>query len=308
MLQKNKNSNTPNIKKRNNLRNTIDGWIFLLPTVLLMYILVWRPTVLGGVWSFFRMRGYTVAEFVGLKNYIDVISNSQFLPLLTNTVKYVIWSLIIGFLPPLFLGIMINEVVFAKKTSRFIIYLPSILPGIVVMIMWTYVYSPDVTGLLNMLLAKIGIEPYGWLNDPEFTIIGLVISMTWKGMGATMLLYYTILQSTSAELYEAAIIDGAGIFRRMWNVTRPALSATLLLNFVNQIIGTFQVVDQPLTMTGGGPNGASATLAYQLFQYGFNSGGRGTGQAMALGVIIFAILLVFTVFYFKLNKKIEDNY
>ena len=123
-----------------------------------------------------------------------------------------------------------------------------------------------------------------------------------------MLLYYACLQGINPALYEAAIIDGAGTFRRAWNVTRPALSPMLRLNFVRQIIGMFQTIDGPLTMTGGGPDGASATIAYQLYQYAFNSGGRATGQAMALGVIIFVILLVATLFYFRLNKKIEENY
>ena len=111
-----------------------------------------------------------------------------------------------------------------------------------------------------------------------------------------------------AELYEAAIIDGAGIWKRIRYITLPSLEGLLLLNVVRQIIGVFQVLDQPLAMTGGGPNGASTSLSFQLYQYGFNSSGKGTGQAMALGVIIFLILIIFTCFYFKLNRKIEDRY
>ena len=111
----------------------------------------------------------------------------------------------------------------------------------------------------------------------------------------------------STELYEAALIDGAGPFKRLWNVTRPAIEGLLLLNVVRQIIGVFQIMQEPLAMTGGGPDGASTSLSYQLYQYGF-SGGKGTGQAMALGMIIFLILIVFTVFYFWLNRKVEDRY
>ena len=290
------------------LRNNIDAWVLMLPMVIILFLFVWRPTVLGGVWSFFNMRGYTPTEFCGIDNYVKVITHTQFIPILLNTVKYVFWSLIIGFLPPLFLAIMVNEIVHFKNAFRVIIYIPAVIPGIAAMLIWYFMYYPNNTGLLNMILTKLGMEPYGWLNDPNFAIIGIVIYSTWKSYGATMLLYYAALQGVSPELYEAAIIDGAGPWKRLWYVTRPAIEGLLLLNLVRQIISVFQILEQPLAMTGGGPNGASTSISYQLYQYGFNSGGRGTGQAMALGVIIFLILIVFTIFYFRLNKKVENRY
>lgn len=263
---------------------------------------------MGGVWSFFNMKGYTAGDFCGIDNYRKVLMHTQFLPILWNTVMYVFWSLIIGFLPPLFIAIMINEIVHFKNGFRVLIYIPAVIPGIAAMLMWYFIYYPDQTGLLNMILAKMGQSPYQWLNNPHFAIIGIVIYMTWKGFPATMLLYYASVQGVSVELYEAAIIDGAGPFKRLWHITRPAMEGLLLLNLVRQIINVFQVMEQPLAMTGGGPNGASTSLSYQLYQYGFNSGGNGTGQAMALGVIIFMILIVFTIFYFWLNRKVEERY
>ena len=296
------------IRRRAKLRNELDAWILMLPMLVILYLFVWRPTVMGGIWSFFKMKAYTVQDFCGLDNYIKVLSHTQFLPMLWNTVQYVFWSLVIGFLPPLFIAIMINEIVHFKSGFRVLIYIPAVIPGIAAMLMWYFMYYPDQTGLLNMVLSKFGIEPYQWLNDPDFSILGIVIYMTWKGFAGTMLLYYASLQGVSVELYEAAMIDGAGPFRRLWHVTRPAIEGLLLLNLVRQIISVFQVMEQPLAMTGGGPNGASTSLSYQLYQYGFNSGGKGTGQAMALGVVIFLILIVFTVFYFWLNRKVEDRY
>ena len=279
-----------------------------MPMIVILYLFVWRPTVLGAVWSFFRMRAYTVLDFCGFDNYVKVLTHTQFVPMLINTVKYVFWSFVIGFLPPLFIAIMINEMVHFKNAFRVIIYIPAVIPGIAAMLMWYFIYYPDKTGLLNMVLAKFGMQPHRWLNDPNFTIIGIIIYTTWKSFAGTMLLYYAALQGVSTELYEAALIDGAGPFKRLWNVTRPAIEGLLLLNVVRQIIGVFQIMQEPLAMTGGGPDGASTSLSYQLYQYGFNSGGKGTGQAMALGMIIFLILIVFTVFYFWLNRKVEDRY
>ncbi len=290
------------------LRNNLDAWILMMPMIIILYLFVWRPTVLGAVWSFFRMRAYTVLDFCGFDNYVKVLTHTQFVPMLINTVKYVFWSFVIGFLPPLFIAIMINEMVHFKNAFRVIIYIPAVIPGIAAMLMWYFIYYPDKTGLLNMVLAKFGMQPHRWLNDPNFTIIGIIIYTTWKSFAGTMLLYYAALQGVSTELYEAALIDGAGPFKRLWNVTRPAIEGLLLLNVVRQIIGVFQIMQEPLAMTGGGPDGASTSLSYQLYQYGFNSGGKGTGQAMALGMIIFLILIVFTVFYFWLNRKVEDRY
>lgn len=295
-------------KKKLMLRNNVDAWILMLPMVLCLYIFIWRSTVMGGFWSFFEMKGFTPGDFCGFDNYRKVIGHSQFFPMLWNNVQFVFWSLIIGYLPPLFIAIMLNEIVHFKSMLRVMVYIPVVIPGIAAMLIWYYLYYPDQTGLLNMILSKVGIAPQKWLNDPDFAIIGIIIYNTWKSFGGAMLLYYAALQGVSPDVYEAALIDGAGPFKRFWNVTRPAIEGLLLLNLVNQIIGVFQIMEQPMAMTGGGPDGATNTLSYQLYNYGFNSAGRSTGQAMALGVIIFLILIVFTIVYFKLNKKVQERY
>ena len=245
-------SNTSAAKRKLKLRNNIDAWMLMLPMVLVIYLFVWRPTVLGAVWSFFKMNAYTPAKFIGLANYVRVITNTQFLPILGNTVQYVIWSLIIGFLPPVIIAVMLNEVVHFRNGLRLTVYLPAVIPGVAGMLIWYFIYYPDPTGLLNMIITRLGLQPYTWLNDPKFTIPGLMIYATWKGFGGSMLLYFSALQGVSVEVYEAALIDGATPFQRIWHVTRPSLEGLLLLNLVNQIIGVFQILDLPLAITGGG--------------------------------------------------------
>lgn len=306
--QVDKNNLGKKMKKRSRFKNDFDAWILFLPAVIVLYLMIWRPTVLGAVWSFFKMNAYTPGDFCGFDNYIKVITHTQFLPTLWNTVKYVLWSLVLGFLPPVIIAVIVNEMVHLKNFFRITIYLPAVIPAIAAMLIWYYIYYPDQSGLLNMLLAKFGMEPFQWLNNPSFAIPGIMIYSTWQGFPGTMLLYYASVQSVSAELYEAALMDGAGVWKRAWHVTRPQMEGIILLNLVRQIIGVFQIMEQPLAMTGGGPNGASISLGYQLYQYGFNSGGKGTGQAMALSVIMFLILIVFTCFYFWLNNKVEDRY
>lgn len=283
----------------------IRAWFIMLPMIIVFYLFVWRPTVMGAWWSFHGMKGYSPQEFIGLRNYIEVITDTQFPRVMWNTVQYVLWSLVIGYLPPLAVAMALNEVIYGKSLFRTIIYLPVVIPGIAAMLMWYFIYFPDQTGLLNQVIMTFGFEPQKWLNDPDMVIVLLIIQMTWKGFGGAVLMYFAALQGVSVELYEAATIDGAGMLKKIRYVTIPQISGVLLLTFVNQIIGVFQVLQEPMTMTGGGPDGASISLGYQLYRYGFVSGRA--GHAMALGVIIFAILMVLTVVYNVMDKRIQEN-
>ena len=287
------------------IKKSIKAWLLMIPALFTLYFMIWRPQVMGFVWSLYKMSGYTPVSFAGLKNYIDVISSTDFLKMLSNTVQYVGWSLVIGFLPPVILAIVLNEMKYCKGFFKTVLYIPSMLPIISVMLMWYFIYYPDATGLLNIILGKLNIEPKMWLNNPNIAIILIIITMTWRSMGASMLLYFSALQTVNTDLYEAALMDGAGILKRIKHITIPQISGVLILSFVNQIISVFQVMEQPLTMTGGGPDNATSTLGLQLYNYAFISGR--TGQALALGGIMFVFLLISTCFYFYLNHKVEQN-
>ena len=293
------------LQKKQKIKLSLSTWVLLLPAVIVLYIMIWRPSVMGIVWSFFKMKGYTPTEFIGFENYIRVIGDTQFLPVLWNTVRYVFWSFVIGFIPPVIIAFMLNEMLHFRNGLRTIIYLPAILPGITILLLWYFIYYPNEVGMLNMILSKFGMEPYIWLNDSRFTILYIVIEMTWAGFPGTMFLYYTTIQGIDLSLYEAATIDGAGPLRRFIHVSIPQISGLLVLNIIRQLIGVFQVMQEPMVMTGGGPNGASTSLGYQLYQYGFVQGR--VGQALALGTITFFILIFATCFYFYLNKKVEEN-
>lgn len=249
------------------------------------------------------MQGYTIGEFVGIENYRRVLSDTMFLRTLWNTCLYVFWSLVIGFVLPIVMAVILNELVHMRNSMRVMAYFPSVLPGVAVMLLWYLMYYPDQGGLLNMLLGKMGMEPYVWLQDANWNILYIIISMTWSGAGATVIYYFAALQGVKRELYEAAVIDGAGFFRRFWTVTFPHISGVVLLFLISQIINVFSVMEQPLQMTDGGPNGSSMTLGLLSYQYGFVS--IKPQFAMAVGVIMFLILIVFTAFYFALNKKVE---
>lgn len=295
----NKNKSLKGVVARN-----ISGWMLILPSLLLFVMLVWRPIVIGIGYSFFKLQGFTPIEFVGLKNFRDVLTDTNFIQTLRNTVRYVFWSLVIGFPLPFICAVMLNEMVHIQGYFKITTYLPVIIPSIATCMIWKMVYMDGEGGLLNMLLYYMGISPMTWLSNKNLAIPLIIISMSWNGFGSTLIIYLATLQSVNQELYEAARLDGAGFFGRIRYVLFPHMRGLLLLMLIKQIIGVFNVTEQPLTMTGGGPNGASMSLGLTNYYYAFKYGQY--DKSLALGVITFCLLLVLTFVYFGLDKRVDE--
>ena len=286
------------------LKNQSLMWLLLIPTVFALILCHWNPIFRGMITSLFQTKGFKIVEFVGLQNFKNVLHDTMFMKTLFNTFQYVFWSLVIGILPPLALAIALNEVAHFKQGFKILTYLPAIAPGLAASLIWVNIFSPAPGGMLNVMLDSMGLPISQWLLNEKLTIPLIVVSMTWKGYGVTMLLYLSALQSVSQDLYEAAVIDGAGIWKRIFKITIPHLSPTMLLLVVQQIIGVFQVFDQPLVMTDGGPNNASLTLGLTSYKMAFSY--MQVDRSMALGTVSFFILLIATLFYFRMQKKLED--
>lgn len=295
-------------RKKNTLSSwlpDIAAWALIIPSAVCVFLIIIRPQILGTVWSFFRMEGFNIKEFVGFDNYIRVLKDTAFLKTFINTWMYVLWSLVVGLLAPFITAILLNEMLHLRNALRVMIYLPGIMPVVVASVLWTMIYAPDATGLLNMILVKFGIEPYIWLQDGRFTILFIIIKMTWSGMGGTAIYYFAALQGINRELYEAAVIDGAGFIQRVRVVLIPYMKGMLLLFGIKQCIGVFNLMEVPLQMTGGGPNNASMTLGLLNYKYAFQD--FRPELALALGVIMLITLTIFTILYNKLDKRIQED-
>ena len=292
-------SKAASIFKRN-----ISGWILLIPTVLLFAYILWRPIIIGIIYSFFKLKGFTPVEFVGFANYRDILSDTNFLQTLANTVKYVGWSIVIGFPLPIICAVLINELIHWKSYFKVSTYLPVIVPAIAASMIWKMVFSDSEGGLLNSFLYQINIGPLQWLSNKHLAIPLIIVSMSWRGFGSTLIIFLASLQSIDQELYEAARLDGAGFWGRVRHVLLPHLRGVMLLSIILQIISVFSVTEQPLTMTGGGPGNASMSLGLTNYFYAFKYGQY--EKSLALGVITFLILIGFTIVYFVLDKKLKD--
>ena len=295
-------------KVKTNLRGimgrNISGWTLICPSLILFILIVWRPIVIGICYSFFKLQGFTPVEWVGLKNFADVLSDTNFLQTLWNTLGYVFWSLVIGFPLPFICAVMLNEMIHMQGYFKITTYLPVIIPSIATCLIWKMVYMEGEGGMLNMLLYYLGFSPVNWLSNKNLTIPMIVVAMTWNGFGSTMIMYLAALQGINQELYEAARLDGAGFFGRIRHVLFPNTRGVALLMLIRQIIAVFNVTEQPLTMTGGGPNGASMSLGLTNYFYAFKYGQY--DKSLALGVVTFCLLLVLTFVYFGLDKRIDE--
>lgn len=291
-------------KRLKSFRGDMISWFLIIPSLFCLTLFLWRPSVIGVLYSFFDLQGFEPIGFAGVEHYKVVLQNTQFVKILLNTLQYVFYSTVFGFIPPIIIAIMLNELRVFRKSLKFAIYFPTIVPAIVGTMLWKLMYRPDLGGLLNGVLNVFGIEPQLWLNDPNMVIPCIAVSAAWNGIGGGMIYYFAALQGVNSELYEAAVIDGASVLKRVWNVTIPQISGVILLMFVRHIIGVFTIMEAPLVMTDGGPNGASLTMGLQVYRYAFEN--YQIPNALALGVVEFLMLIGFTVFYFKMQNKIEN--
>lgn len=286
------------------LRRDAIGWVLLLPSLFCFTIFMWQPLISGIGMSFFDTKGFETTEFIGLENYVKIISDSGFVNAVQNTVEYALWSIVIGLFVPVIVAIMLNEMIHAKGFFRFAVYFPCMVPSIVTSVMWLIIFDPSAGGLLNHILSLIGLEPSQWLQNSSITIPLIVLTMTWGGFGSTTILYLADLQGVNTELYEAIEIDGGGIFKKLKYITLPYMSGMIKMMFIMQIIGVFQVFQQPLAMTGGGPNNASISLALVAYNYAFSS--MEVGKSVATSVVTGLMIFAFTIVYMRLKKSNED--
>ena len=283
----------------------LKAWLIMLPGLILMTFFVWEPLLESIRMSLYKTENIELVEFVGFRNFISVMGKSNFMQALTNTFSYTFWSLLIGFALPILLAMLIGETVRGKGFFRTAAYLPNMLPGLAVIILWSAFFSGEKSGVLNILLSKFGVARQSYLTRANLVVPIIISVATWKGEGATALIYMAGMAGVNPELYEAAAIDGASVWQRVIHILLPSirkLAGTLL---ILQIISVFQIMYEPMVLTKGGPDNASLSLMQLMWQYAFG-GSMDYGKASAVAVIVTLILLGMTLIYTYFNNKESD--
>lgn len=282
-------------------RRNFSSYLFLLPALLVFALFVWYPIVLGFIMSFQNVDLITPAIWVGWANYRHVFSDPLFAIAWRNTLAFTIYALLFGYFIPIILALLINEMRHGKGFFRLAFYLPVMLPPIVTVFLWRWIYNPD-SGLLNALLSLVHLPEGLWLENPGTALPALMVIATWSAAGSTMLIYLAALQGVSATLYEAAEIDGTNIWQRLWHITLPGIRPIMLLMLILQVIGTMQVFIEPFTITDGGPQNATMSILLLIYNYAFQNGDF--GEASALGVLLFLVLAVFALIYMRMTNRL----
>ena len=255
------------------------------------------PLVFSFVISFFQWGLLDTPVFVGFRNYIQMFTlDRMFRQSLRVTFTYALFTVPFSLIISLAIAMLLNIKIKGQSIFRTLFYLPSIITGVAVSVVWMWMLQPDF-GIMNYFLSLFGIQGPDWLGSPNWALTSMIIVAVWGSSGAQVVIYLAGLQNVPQELYEAASIDGAGRWRRFKSVTLPMLTPTIFFNLVMGIIAAFRTFTQAFVMTGGGP--ANSTMFYALYLYNRAFRDLQMGYAAALSWILFIIIIFFTALVFK---------
>ncbi|MEV0391954.1 sugar ABC transporter permease [Polymorphospora rubra] len=262
----------------------------------------WYPLVRGVVLSFQQVNFVTDPYWVGLDNFRALFADPLFWTAWKNTIVFTGLALVFGYLVPLAIAVLLNELRHFKGFFRVAVYLPVMLPPIVVVLLFKYFYDPG-NGLFNTILNGVGLPGSQWTQSSSTAMISLVLVSTWANLGGATLMYLAALQSIPGELYEAAELDGATIWQRLRHVTIPQLRFIMLVLLLMQIIATMQVFIEPFQLTGT-TNPDTVTVMVLIYRYAFTVN-NDFGLAAAMSVLLFVVLGAFSALYLRLTRTAE---
>jgi multiple sugar transport system permease protein len=288
-------------KLRRKVIDNLTGHAFLIGAVLCFAFFSWFPMIREFFMSFQRTRR-GVTTYVGWQNFIRIFHDPAFTAAWKNTAYFTLLSLVVGFALPFFIAILLNEFRHAQGYLRALVYLPVMLPPASGLLLFRYAYDPGQGGIFNFILHSLHLPTSQWLQSTTMTIPSLVIASTWLNMGGAILIYLAALQNIPGELYEAAELEGAGVFRRIWHVTIPHTRLILSLMFLLQVVATMQLFIEPLILAGGaGVEDHATSVVYLMYQHAFKE--NDLNGAAALGVMLLVVLAFFSALYAWLSPK-----
>lgn len=271
--------------------------LFIFPALLGTLIFIVIPVIFSFMFSFFDWDLINVAHFVGVNNYLTVLSNPIFLKVLSNTFTFAVSTSFFAVIIPLILACILNAKIRGNELFKTAYFLPFITPMVVIALIWQWIFDPNI-GMLNYIL-KIHIN---WLYDVHFAMPALIIVSVWKLIGYNMIIFLSGLSAINQSLFDAAKIDGAGSFKIFKSITVPLLSPTIFFVVIITSISSFQVFDLIYMMTQGGPLDSTNVLVYSIYKNAFEY--FKIGEASAMSYILFLIIFLLTFIQWKIRKRI----
>jgi multiple sugar transport system permease protein len=287
------------VKKRRGLalsrREAIWAYVLISPWIIGFIVFTAGPMIASAMFSLTEYDVHNPPRFIGLTNWrLMFVEDPLFWHSLRVTISYAIVAIPIGLVFGLALALLLNAEVPGLTVWRTLFYMPSVVSGVAVAVLWSYIFNPRF-GIANWILSWFSIKGPGWLGSPDWALPALIVMSLW-GVGGGMIVYLAGLQAIPTSLYEAATIDGANRWAQFWRITLPLITPVIFYNLVTGIIGTFQYFTQAYVMTNGGP--ANATLFYNLYLYRntFRYARLGFGSAMAWFLLFVVLAMTMLVF------------
>lgn len=280
------------VRRGRRIRYALVVLAFLLPSALPLAAFTLGPMIAAAWVSLTEWNLIRPPVFVGLDNYASLLTDPKTADVFLHTLFYIAGYLPLVYVGGLALALALNSRLKGRAFWRGVYFLPVVTSWIAVALIWRWLLNPS-TGVVNTVLAWVGVDGPGWWTDPFWAMPSIILASAWKDLGFVMVILLAGLQAINPDLLDAARVDGAGWWRRLWNVVLPLLSPSTFFVLVISLINGFQVFDQVYVMTGGGPAGSSQVVVQQIYDLTFRYGAA--GEASALSWILFVVILGVTV-------------
>lgn len=275
------------------------AYLFVFPYAVFFLLFVAYPLCFSFILIFHRWNIATPMEWIGLRNFLRLVQDPLFFKALTNTFTFLLIHIPLQIVIALSCALLLNRKIRLRGFFRSIYFLPVVVSGVAVTILWQQLYAYDY-GVLNTLLRWLGLPAIPWLVDSSWAMPSIAIMATWKNVGIYVVLFLAGLQNIPSELYEAANIDGATTTERFWHVTLPLLNPTIVVIIVLSTIGGFSLFIEPYVLTGGGPMQSTLSGMLYIYNQAFTFGHM--GYAATLG-FVFALIILMVVL---LQRKVVE--
>lgn len=284
-----------------NKRETLVAYSFLTPALILLGTFLVIPALMAIYYAFtdYYLLTPDQRQFVGLQNFIEIFKDPIFLQSLKNIALFVVFVIPIQVGAALGLALLINKPRKGNIFFKVAYFSPVVLSLVVISVLWLYLLNPS-EGLINSLIANVGIDPQPFLSSPKQAMLTIVFVSAWQGAGYQMLIFLAGLQNIPATVYEAGKIDGVNKWQNFFHITLPLLKPTSVLIMITTLISAFKLIIQPMVMTQGGPMNSTMTPVYYIYQTGFSD--RMIGYASAMTVVFGIIIGIVTLLQSRLTK------
>lgn len=286
------------------LRTVMTPWLFLAPALIIFTWFKFYPMVSGFSMSFYDVQFYSDSKWVGLDNFYRAFSDLALRTAVIHTTIYVIVGTLSACVVAFFMALTLEGPARHLGIIRTAVFLPAITSVAIIAEIWRILFNSADYGLINLILGFVGIEPQGFLSDPNQALWVLILMSAWKSAPYDMVIFVAGLVGVNRELYDAASVDGASAWRKLWHVTLPGIIPSISVVLMLSFIRGFRVFAEVYATTGGGPAGSTSTIMTHIYKVGFEDLNYGYASAVSFMLLLFTVAL--TLLHMKVKSKLTS--